>query len=193
MNISYSDKEIIDGILLGNKKTHDDALNYVYKTYYPLIRNFILNNNGDDEDAADIFQEAIIILYNQIKEDKFRGDSTVKTYIYAIARNLWLKELRKHPHQLSDIADTENFSAVIKEEEVDEADSEQKGTILRKLINQLGSGCKDILIDYYYARHSMKEIMIKFGLGSEQAAKNKKYRCMKRLIELCKQNGLHKS
>lgn len=191
MEISYSDKEILSRIHTGAKIAHDEALRYLYKTYYPFIRGFIIKNTGDEEDSADIFQEAIVVLYNKIKEETFRGDSTIKTFLYAVARNLWLKELRKHPRQVSNITDLDNFTH-FKIEEVGEVDNEQKGKLLRDSISQLGEACREILTDYYYEKHSMKEIMTKLGLGSEQAAKNKKYRCMQQLIKLCRQNGLKK-
>jgi len=191
MDRNYNDKEIISRILVGAKTRHDEALRYLYKTYYPFIRGFVIKNNGDEEGAADVFQEAIVVLYNKIKAETFRGDSTIKTFLYAIARNLWLKELRKHPRQVSDITDLDNFTD-FEAEESDEIENEQKGQLLRESISQLGEACREILIDYYYAKYSMKEIMVKLGLGSEQSTKNKKYRCMQQLIKLCRQNGLNK-
>jgi len=191
MEISYSDKAIISRILTGVKAPHDEALRYLYKTYYPFIRGFVVKNNGDEEDAADIFQEAIVVLYNKIKAETFRGDSTIKTFLYAVARNLWLKELRKHPRQVSDITDLDDFTH-FETEEVGEVDNEQKRALLRESISQLGEACREILIDYYYAKYSIKEIMVKLGLGSEQSTKNKKYRCIQQLIKLCRQNGLNK-
>jgi RNA polymerase sigma factor (sigma-70 family) len=189
MERSYSDKELIDRIQSGTKQVHDEALKYLYKAYYPFIRIYVVKNSGGNEDAADIFQEAIVVLYNKIREKTFRGDSNIKTFLYSVARNLWLKELRKHPVKISGITDIEEFTNFEQIESIS-SETEEKENIVRKLINELGNRCKEILIDYYYTKLSMKEIMLKLGLGSEQATKNKKYRCMQRLIELCKQNEL---
>lgn len=190
MTAVYSDQELTSWILSGTQEAHDRALKHLYKTYYPSIQTLILKNKGDDTDAEDVFQEALVVLYHHIKEKRFRGNAAVKTYLYAIARNIWLKELRKRSYQLSIEIDTEAYTEL---EDGVEMENEKKIHLLKTLINKLGKGCQEILIDYYYAKCSMKEIMVKLGLGSEQAAKNKKYRCMQQLIVLCQQNGLSKN
>ena len=187
MKVNYSDRDIIEIIESGDKDSTDRALRYLYKTCHPLVLNMITKNKGNREDAADIFQESVIVLYEQIREGKFRGDSSLKTFIFSVARNLWLKNLKR---KKSFFADTDETKFEISERGLTEIniDSEKEEKINRA-IAMLGRECREVLTDYYYNNLSSKDIMEKFGLGSEQAAKNKKYRCMQSLIKLFKVHG----
>jgi DNA-directed RNA polymerase specialized sigma24 family protein len=59
-----------------------------------MILQLVINNNGDEDEAKDIYQEAIIVLYNKVKRGDFELSSKLKTYIYSICRRLWLKRLK---------------------------------------------------------------------------------------------------
>jgi len=182
----YDDQEVIDIICKGKKQTVDRALKYLYKIHYPSVRKFVNQNSGSDEDAADIFQESMVVLYNHISNYKFQGKSTIKTYLFSIAKNLWLKELRKHPYKFKGILTKDHYTSQI-DESVNESENIK---ILEQQIDKLGKECRKLLTDYYYSGLSMKDIRKQFGLGSEQAAKNKKYRCMQKLMKLCKDSGI---
>ena len=86
-----ADSEVVFGILNDSKHT----LNQLYKSYFPMILQFILSNNGDEDDAKDIFQESIIVLYNKVKSGNFELTSKLKTFIYSVCRRLWLKRLNQ--------------------------------------------------------------------------------------------------
>lgn len=90
--IAYSDEQILKGIL-----RHDNLiLQYIYKQYYYNINYFIRKNQGSEDDASDIFQEAIIIIYRKIKEnDLVFEKSSFKGYLFSVCRFLWLKQLEK--------------------------------------------------------------------------------------------------
>ncbi len=83
-----TDREVVLGIL----NNSEDALNKLYTGYFPMVLQFILNNNGDEDDAKDVYQEGIIVLYNKIKGGNFELSSKLKTYIYSVCRRIWLKE-----------------------------------------------------------------------------------------------------
>src|SRR4051812_5486762 len=86
---------ISDNTLLDNLKNEDNAsFEVLYKFYFPSIAAHIAQNFGNTEDAEDIFQEAIIVLLQKIRQENFVLTSSLKTYLFAIARNLWLKRLR---------------------------------------------------------------------------------------------------
>ncbi|MDN5201832.1 sigma-70 family RNA polymerase sigma factor [Fulvivirgaceae bacterium BMA10] len=183
------DQRIIDAIQSGTGKDKSAALKELYRSYFPLIKNFILKNKGRIEDVEDIYQETLLVVYNQIKSGKFRGDSSLKTFIYVIARNIWFKELRKHSKQIREISEIEQEETI----ELPLADLEHQQNkigLIEKLIELLSEDCKAILLDFYYNNLGMKDIMSKFNLGSEQAAKNKKYRCLQSLIKLVTQKGI---
>src|SRR5690606_32505039 len=79
-----------EGLRSGNTSAYE----WVYKKYYPSISRFILQNNGNEGDAEDIFQESIVVLYQKVTTPDFQLTSALKTFLFSIAKNLWLKKLR---------------------------------------------------------------------------------------------------
>src|SRR5215471_4412310 len=71
------------------------AAETIYKDNFNMVLAFILNNNGSYDEARDIFQEAMITLYQKAKSDSFVLTSQIKTYVYSICRRLWLKRLQQ--------------------------------------------------------------------------------------------------
>src|SRR5690606_30231760 len=85
------DQDIISGISNGSAS----SLEYLYQTYLPMVVQMISQNNGDEDDAKDIFQEAVMVLYDRINQGNFVLTSKLKTFLYSVCRRLWLKRLNK--------------------------------------------------------------------------------------------------
>ena len=87
-----SDETIIERM----KEGDEQVLVTLYKQYYTMVKNFILKNNGDETVVDDIMQDSVIAVWKNVntKED-FTLHSKLSTYIMAIAKNLWFKELKK--------------------------------------------------------------------------------------------------
>lgn len=91
--MKYKDRNtLIEGIRNQDKKT----LQFIYAKYFPTIKRFIIDNQGSEQDAKDVFQEAIIIIYRKIKDGTFDLSSTFKTYLYSVCRFIWVKQLAKN-------------------------------------------------------------------------------------------------
>lgn len=183
------DKEVVAGIVSGDRSSINNVFRYLYNAHYLAIVKFVVANKGTESDAADNFQQSLLVLFDQIKTGRFKGKSSIKTYLYAINRNLWLKELLKKNHenssleQLPDmVADSGNFEEAI--------NFSTKKLTLSYLLEQLGDGCKQVLTDFYYRGLSIKEIADNFSLSNEDSAKNKKYRCMKKLMDLVRDKNI---
>lgn len=185
-DLFLSDKEIVAGILNDSKAT----INQVYKSFFPMILQLILNNNGTEDDAKDIFQEAVIVLYEKVKTGNFELSSKLKTFIYSVCRRLWLKKLSCKSRGALRIHDFEEFLPC-------DADLEQHYTKdkhfqnMEQALGQLGEPCRTIIEDYYIQSKSMLEISDKFGYTNADNAKTQKYKCLQRLKKLFfqKQSG----
>ena len=117
----------------------DRAFTVLYQEYYPTIRSFISKNSGSDQDAADIFQDALIVFYDKIRDENFELSCTIKTYVYSICRNLWLKKLtRKKQHLIT----KESFETISLEANIDEIleDTEQTNMVVQ-LLKQMSEDC----------------------------------------------------
>ena len=167
-----SDQNYASHILSESPFERKKGLNHLYETCLPKVLTFVKKNSGTEEEARDIFQDAITILYKHLLEQRFRGESSLSSYTFAIARNLWFMQLRKKKVTVS--TDDLEVGIVEKQDELNIG-------LIHKLVDQIGEVCKSLLVSFYHQAKSMKEIAHMFGLGSEQAAKTKKLRCMKKL------------
>lgn len=159
----------------------------LYEAYFEMILTQVCVNGGNREDGADIFQEAVLILIDKVKTGQFRGDSSIKTFLSAIARNLWLHEMRTRSRR-----NNREQMYMTGEEKIDEPThslwERDNISALEKVIEQVGEPCKKILTGVYYEDKSMKELLVEFDYESEQVLRNRKSRCMKKLKELISTN-----
>ncbi len=174
-----TDNEIILGILNGSK----DILDRLYKSYFPMILKLIISNNGSEDDAKDIFQESVIVLYNKIKSGNFQLSSKLKTFIYSVCRRLWLKRLAQKNKSDRNIKDFEDVIPV--EDDLDyHLQKDQQFRQMEEALILLGEPCKTIIEDFYIKDSSMQEICEKFGYTNTDNVKNQKYKCLQRLKKL---------
>ncbi|MBN8787361.1 MAG: sigma-70 family RNA polymerase sigma factor, partial [Terrimonas sp.] len=92
MNTNLKEQELIKGLALNEK----GAIETIYKDNFAVIQHLIINNNGSEDDAKDIFQEAVIVLYEKAKSGVFELNCQIKTYLYSVSKRLWLKRLQKN-------------------------------------------------------------------------------------------------
>src|SRR5450631_2711933 len=113
-----------------------------------MIQTLVINNSGTSDDARDIFQEAIIVLYEKAKSGSFELHAQLKTYIYAVSRRLWLKKLVQSQRFSGDLANAPETIATEDDVEIYEHRIEDFELMERALLN-LGEPCKELLESYY--------------------------------------------
>jgi RNA polymerase sigma factor (sigma-70 family) len=173
------DKEVILGIRNGTTQT----LEVLYRAHFPMILQLVISNNGDEDEAKDIFQESIIVLYNKVKAGDFELNSKLKTYIYAICKRLWLKRLsqqHKFTNNLSFFEDIEESTSDLEEHE----HQNRQFQLMQTALSQLGEPCKTIIEEFYLHNKSMQDICEQFGYTNADNAKTQKYKCLQRLKKL---------
>jgi RNA polymerase sigma factor (sigma-70 family) len=175
-----TDEELISHILSSAPPDRELAWRFIYKEYFPVIQRLIRQNRGSADDSRDIFHEGLAILHNNIHEGRFKQKSAIRTYLYSICRNLWLKELRKRNVQLPSIDEmVEDLKQDVNTYLIDVE-------VVSLLMNELSEDCRRILVEYYFNLRTMEQLKDIFNVNSVQAAKNKKWRCLnylKRLFE----------
>ncbi|MBN2349367.1 MAG: sigma-70 family RNA polymerase sigma factor [Bacteroidales bacterium] len=174
----FSDIEIIEGI-----RNHNNViLTFVYKQYYPLIRSYITLNRGSDEDAKDIFQEAIIVIFKNSKQSDFSINSSFKTYLYSVCKIIWLKQLRSRNIHLRNLVELTEFVEFSSKDQKSFEDS-LEFRIFRKHFDKLGKDCQKVL-QMAMNKIPMEEIALEMGYKSEKFARNRAYRCKKMLHKM---------
>ena len=179
MKAESNEKALLQGLARSDKK----AIEVIYRENYNMVQSLIINNSGSSEDAKDIFQEAMIVLYEKVRSGTFELNCLIKTYVYSVSRRLWLKRLQQMNRY---VPATENLQDTVPvEEDVEEnerIDSEFQA--MEKAINSLGEPCKSLLEAYYLEKKSMQEIALFFGYTNAENAKNQKYKCLVRLKKI---------
>lgn len=173
------DSEVILGILNDSKGT----LEGIYKAYFPMVLQLVMTNSGSEDDAKDIFQESVIVLYDKVKAGTFELNSKLKTFLYSVARRLWLKRLNVKSRSSGNISDFEDVLAV----ETDLEYHEEKDRQFKQMdaaLSHLGEPCKTIIEEFYINDRSMQEICEAFGYTNADNAKNQKYKCLQRLKKI---------
>jgi RNA polymerase sigma factor (sigma-70 family) len=121
------------------------------------------------------------VLYENAQKPDFELNCQLQTYIYSVAKRLWLKQLKKNgktfllkeneEHEVVDVSrDLEDYLGK-------EADIEN----MNRSLAELGEPCATLIKDFYVQRLSMDEIADKFGYTNADNAKNQKYKCLQRL------------
>jgi RNA polymerase sigma factor (sigma-70 family) len=170
---------MVEAEILSNlRQDRNSAFRSLYSSYFPMIKWFIEKNSGSEEDAHDIFQDALIIIYEKSCQDQFEWKSSIKTYLYSICRNLWLKRLRQNKN-VNYVEDFESFEPVENTEL-----TEEKPNLLEQMkqsMEQLGEKCRRIILAFYYEKKKMDEIAVELSYTNAENAKNQKYKCLQQL------------
>lgn len=160
---------------------------FLYENYFEGIVAQVCANGGTREDGADIFQEAVIILVDKVKTGSFRGESSIKTFLTAVAKNTWLMELRTRSRR--NIREKNYMTNVATIVEIsDRVHSKPANDSLNHVFAAIGDTCKGILMGVYYKNKSMRDLLTEFNYENEQVLRNKKSKCMKKLKELLSTN-----
>lgn len=148
-----------------------------------MVQALILNNSGSYDDARDIFQEAMVTLYEKAKSESFVLTCQVKTYIYSVCRRLWLKKLQQAGKFVTQAESLEETVLVEDDLEVHEKRNAEFA-IMERALSSLGEPCKSLIEAYYIHKKGMTEIADEFGYTNADNAKNQKYKCLMRLKKL---------
>jgi RNA polymerase sigma factor (sigma-70 family) len=186
----YTDSDLLEAIKSLQKADLDGAIKYMYRAYYEMLSVYTCNNSGNEEDAQDVFQEVLVAFIDLVQKNKFRGESSIKTFLYTMNRNIWLNELKKRgkAEKRNMIFENEKDSNLLDVSHLI-VQNETRKQIL-SIVDELGEICKKILLAVYYENLSMKEILLNVEYETEQALRNKKSKCLKQLEQLLTANPM---
>ena len=174
-----NEQKLLEGLAHNDRK----AIEAIYKQHFNMVQSLILSNNGYPDDARDIFQEAMIVLYEKARSGSFELNSQLKTYLYSVCRRLWLKRLNQQQRFSPEVDNLEETVPV--EEDVERHEQRNKDfLVMEQSLKSLGEPCKSLLEAYYLEKKSMVDIASDFGYTNADNAKNQKYKCLMRLKKI---------
>jgi RNA polymerase sigma factor (sigma-70 family) len=188
----YSDKIILIGI----KNRKDHILEYLYREYFPKIKHIVISNGGNEQDARDLFQEALIIVFNRLKKNDLEIKSSFHNFFLVLCRFVWYRQNnlnRNHTlvENLDDrsaaIQDLETSSDFPGESYYREHLTASYEKIYQRHYRKLTGDCKKVL-KMFFRKKPFREIAGRMGYASEDYARRKKYLCMQCLMKMITQD-----
>ena len=180
-----TEQQLLTALAKGDRNVTEQ----VYKQNHHIISSWLVKNGCSSEDAADIFQEAMVVLYGKVQNVEFRLSSSVGTYLFAISKHLWYKKLQRmnrNPtfvYEQDGLGD-EDFGPSYEEDINVHYEREAHFDHLNSALEQLGEPCRSLIQAYYHHDKSMQEIAVNFGYTNPDNAKTQKYKCLARLRKL---------
>ena len=181
MSNTYTDIEIINEIKAGNS---DGVLLYLYQTTQYKLTSWILKNNGNEEEAQDIFQDSVLSFYQYVLEGNFKEGASVDAFIFSVGRNKWINRAKQRNKLVSGVTEDslgqtnpeeEGFSKIMDEDNTDK---------MNALLEKLGERCKQLLTYSIFYNLKMTDIAEKMAFSNADTAKTKNYKCKKRLMKI---------
>ena len=178
----HSDAKILDLIRKGDDA---ESLVILYRENRRAITNYVLRNNGTADDAEDVLQEAVVVLWERVRSGGFQDEAKLSTFIMATAKNIWLRRLARKRKELPQGQNFDNARNT-DPSPLDELIESDRARLVRDALNKLGDPCKQLLLLFYWEECSLEEIAAKMGFANAETVKSKKYQCKKSLEKIMK-------
>lgn len=187
-NVQTTSSQLVEAIKINDSR----VLKELYQTNYRKIEILILKNSGTIDHAKDIYQEAFLTVWQNVKQDKFQpqNETALNGYLYTIAKNKWMDFLRSKEYKKTVVSSTlNNFNISDSDSENNDDDilKENRLQDVMQAFKNLGSSCKSLLMNFYFEKKSMDTIAEELQLDTA-STRNKKYRCMQKLRALALKN-----
>ena len=171
MLTELSDKDLLNLLRVGTNQGFET----LYRRCYPSIEHFVVQNNGSKDQAKDLFQETLMVLLTNLRTPTFQLTSSLKTYVFAISKNLWLNQLKKSARWTNlEEADEVSWALAPFELETPPTAYEQVVAILSKLTIR----CQTLLSAIFFRKKDIADIVQDDGYSSVHSAQNQKYKCL---------------
>lgn len=174
-------------LIKGIKDNDEAVITNFYENNLPKVKQYIYSNSGNDHDAKDIFQDALVIVYQKIKTNNLQIECSLSTYLFAVCKKLWQNRQRKQKKMLVN-DDMSKLDSTLTENAINFIDSKEKVLIIQKYCLKLGEGCKEILL-LFFSGYSIKEIAKTKGL-TDGYTRKRKFECQKKLIEMVEKDPI---
>ena len=184
----HSDQIYLDGLA-----NNDSAIiQSIYKKFVPKVVSFIRNNSGDEDQAQDVIQEVMILLFNQAKANKLQLTCPFDAYFFLLCKRKWLNELKKVSNKGVTIDDDVTSTNEPTEELLAQTEVfEEKQQLFDLMFQKLGDKCQEVL-KLSFTLKSMEEVAEKLQVTYGYARK-KKSLCTGQLTQWIQEHSLFKS
>src|SRR5919202_6263448 len=139
-----------------------------------MVLHFVTTNSGNEDDAKDIYQEALVVLYEKVKSGSLELHCQLKTYLYSVGRRLWLKQLAQRSRfMVRDVetpAEQEEAIRQINDDVIDHEERDRQFELMADSLDRLGEPCRTLLDDFYIQHLNMQEVTEKSRYDTDDNA-----------------------
>ncbi len=172
-------------VLIDLKTENNFAFGKLYENNFQKISKFVHSNSGNKAEAEDLFQDAMIVLVEKLRQDHFKLTASIDTYVYAICKNLWFKKLRDRNFQFS----IEEIQKIDFQNSM--ADSiENEKSYLEKLegyLLKITAHCNRLIKDMFFRDQAIEQIQREYGYSTKHNAQNQKHKCVQQIRKVKEQ------
>lgn len=175
------DSKLLDALRNGE----ESALVELFHKNRRPIASLVIRSHGTEDDVEDVLQEALVVLWERVRDGSFEYQAKLGTFIYATAKNIWFRKLARQRRELPasddafEVADGDSTP-------LEEMEENERILAVQQAMEKIGNPCRDLLLLYYWEEQSMEEIAMNLGFANADTAKSKKYQCKKALEKLVK-------
>ena len=124
-----------------------------------------------------MYHDTFITFDRLLREGKFKGEASLKTFFCSIAKWQWLNQQRKLGRMVAmesvDMLEITTFTE-------DDMYNRERQAIFQQMFHALGDKCKRVLT-LFQLSCSLKEIATELGWATDQVAMNQSSECRKKL------------
>jgi RNA polymerase sigma factor (sigma-70 family) len=175
------DSKTLDALRNGD----DSGLEELFRKNRRSVASLVIHNNGTEDDAEDVLQESLIVLWERVRKGTFEYQAKLSTFIYATAKNIWLRKLARQRREFPSASETFEIPSG-DSTPFEEMEENERVLAIEQAMEEIGNPCRDILLLYYWEEQSMENIAVKLGFANADTVKSKKYQCKKALEKLVK-------
>ncbi len=187
-NAIHPDQVYIEGLASNNSA----IIQSIYKKFVPKVVSYIRNNSGDEDQAQDVVQEILLLLFNQAKASKLQLSCPFDAYFFLLCKRKWLNELKKSSNKGVTIDENSGFIGVSTQEMVSQTEAfDEKQQLFDAMFQKLGVKCQELL-KLSFTIKSMEEVAEKLQVTYGYVRK-KKSLCTGQLTQWIQEHHRFKS
>ena len=167
----------------------EKGIKLIYKDFLPRIESILGSMGASKDESWEIFQESLIVVLQKAQKPDFQRSSSFFTFLVSVCKFKWFNESKKKYKKNVTISDAMTLKS---DDDIEESVQKmERFSFYQKKLKELDPLCQQ-LFQLFFQKVSLKEIAKTMGLRSENAAKQRKYKCQKKLIENIKKDQVFK-
>jgi len=170
----------------GLKTRNEKVILEIYTKTFPSVKRFVFQNKGQEADAEDVFQKAILQIMARVQVQNVEINSTFDGYLFTACKNLWRRELNKSKRMV-----TIDEPIELDREANDMAHSvleQERWEFFQEKLEKISENCKEIL-KRFFKKTAYKEIAKELGYNDENVVRQRVFKCKSKLTEMIKKDN----